>query len=285
MADNGTGATVRRLWLASELKSNREKSKMTAEQAASELDWSHSKVSRIEGAKVGVSATDVSAMCDLYCVSADNKAAMIRVAKEARSKTWHQRDYADVVLDWFSQYVGLEGSASQLRTFEGLVIPGLLQTRDYARAVTKATLIDAEPAEIDRKAEFRMERQSILARKDPPHIWAVLAEGVIRQRVGGAKVMRDQLRHLRQAAERSDVTLQVLPFEAGAHAAMTGPFVIMEFPAPFPQVVYVDYLTSSAYLQEAEDIARYRLTWDHLLARALDPDLSVDLLTEVIAAL
>lgn len=284
MANKGEGATVRRMWLATELRRLRGERKLTAEQAAAELDWSHSKVSRIEGCKVGVSSTDVAAMCDLYGVPAERKLGIVKIAKQARQKTWHQRDYADVVVDWFSQYVGLEDSATQIRTFEGLTIHGLLQTRDYARAVGKATLVDDEPSEIERKVDLKMGRQAILARKKPPSIWAIVTEGVLRQQVGGPKVMREQIKHLLDLAERPNVTFQVLPFEAGAHAAMTGTFTLMSFPKPFPPVAYVDSLTGSTYLQENADVGRYQLIFDHLIARSLDTERSVDLLKEVVAA-
>ena len=285
MADNGTGATVRRLWLASELKSWREQSGQTAEQVAAALDWSHSKVSRIESAKVGVSATDTAALCKHYDIPAEHAAAMDRVAREARRKTWFQREYADVVIDWFAQYVGLEESASKLQTFESLVVPGLLQTDNYARAVTRATLVDATSTEVEQKTAFRLKRQSIMDKNDPPHMWAIMAEGVIRQHVGGSGVMTEQLNYLIETAARPHVTIQIMPFEAGAHAAMTGPFVIINFPEPFPRVVYTDYLTSSAYLQEPEDVSRYSLIFDHLMARALDPERSIDLLRTVVSTM
>lgn len=286
MADDGSGATIRRMWLAGELKAWRIETGDTAERVAAELGWSHSKLSRIEGARAGVSATDAAALCRHYNVPADRAAAIDRVAREARQRTWYQRDYADVVLDWFGQYVGLEGSAVELQTFEGLVIPGLLQTREYAEAVTRASLVDAAEDEVSRKVAFRMERQAILERDDgKPHVWAILAEGVIRQEVGGRKVMKEQLDHLERLATGPDVTLQVLPYAAGAHAAMTGPFVIMRFPDPFPPVAYIDYLTSSAYLQEPPDVARYKLMFQHLIARALDTDRSLDCLREVRASM
>jgi transcriptional regulator with XRE-family HTH domain len=279
------GATIRRLWLCSELRKARERADLTAEEVAEQLDWSHSKISRMETGKVGLRATDVSVLCDVYGISGQRKELMVSTARQAKQRTWYQRDYGDVVADWFAQYVGLEGSAIELQMFEGLAVPGILQTRDYAEAVTRATLVDAEPDEIQRKVAFRMERQSILAQEDPPEIWAILDEGAVRREVGGPKIMRAQLDYLRELAERPKITLQVVPFNAGGHAAMSGPFVNMRFVEPFPPVVYLESQISSAYLQEDEDVRRYAKIFDHLQASALAPVASLDLLVEVAATM
>lgn len=287
------GATIRRLWLCTELRKARERTPrrdgkpggLTAEDVAAELDWSHSKVSRMETGKVGLKATDVSVLCDLYGISGKRKELMVSTARQARQKTWYQRDYGDVVADWFAQYVGLEGSATSLQMFEGLAVPGILQTRDYAEAITRATLVDATTDEIQRKVAFRMKRQSILAQDDPPEVWAILDEGAVRRQVGGPKIMKAQLDYLRELAERPGITLQVVPYVAGAHAAMAGPFVNLRFVDPFPPVVYLESQTSSAYLQEEPDVRRYEKIFDHLQASALGTEPTLSLLVEVAATM
>jgi len=183
-------------------------------------------------------------------------------------------------------YVGLEAAAVRFRDFQSMVIPGLLQTEDYARAVLRAAPNPGSAEDIDRQVALRMERQAVLGQASPPDLWVVLSENVIRVHVGGPAVARTQLRRLIDVAERSNVTLQVLPFTTAAHVQPITPFTILEFPdAADPTVVYLEHLTGSLFLENEEEIRRYTVVFDHLRAEALGTAPSIDLIARVAAEL
>jgi hypothetical protein len=166
------------------------------------------------------------------------------------------------------------------------VVPGLLQTEEYARHMSRGGPRELDRDDIDRRVQVRMERQRILVREDRPRLWAVVDEAVIRRVVGGPEVMREQLHHLVECAEQGKTTLQVVPFSAGAHAGTTGPFIILDFPEPAdPAVVYVETLAGDIYLEARADVDRYTLAFDRLLAAALHPDDSVRLVQQVAGTL
>ncbi len=207
----------------------------------------------------------------MYGVSGTERETLIKLAREARRRGWWH-SYADVLAEGFDTYVDLEIQASSIRTYEIQLVPGLLQTESYARAVLSAAWVTAEQGEIDRRAAVRMRRQEMIASKqDGPQLWAVLDEAVLRRQVGGADVMREQLGRLLEAGEQPNATRQVLPHRAGAHAAMLGAFVILSFAEPDRPVVYLETDTSSLYLEEETEIDRYVLIFDHLRAAALGP--------------
>ncbi len=166
------------------------------------------------------------------------------------------------------------------------MVPGLLQTADYAREIFRNGPIELDPDEVERLLEVRLARQKILARDDRPRLWAVIDEAVIQRLVGGNEVMHRQLRHLADAAQQGKTTIQVVPYRAGAHAGTTGPFVILDFPeATDPTVVYVETLAGDIYLEERSDVSRYTLAFDRLRAAALHPDDSAQLIEEMASGL
>jgi transcriptional regulator with XRE-family HTH domain len=262
--------TVRRRRLALELRRLREASGMTIEQVAKSLECSDSKISRIETARVRATPRDVRDLLALYGVTGTRQEGLIQLAREARHSGWWHQAYGDLPV---RALVGLEDAAASISYYVQQLIPGLLQTEDYARAVLRAIRLDLGPDEVERRVGLRMARQSLLTRDEPPELWAVIDEAVLRRVVGGQEVMRQQLKRLAEAAARPNVTLQVLPFAAGEHAGMDGPFTILGFPDPAdPDVVYLEHTTSDLYLEDPEATARYVRLFDHLRAESLGPD-------------
>lgn len=274
----GRGPTVRRRRLASELRRLREAADLTIDDVSEKLECSASKISRIETGHVGVTPRDVRDMLHLYGVGGDDREALVQLSREARTRGWWHA-YSEV---FTGAFVGLEADASSLRAFQALLVPGLLQTERYAHAVIRAMRPDADEQEVARRVTARMQRQQLLAELTPPEYWAVIDEAVLHRTVGGADVMAEQFDRLLQVATLPHVTIQVVPFGAGAHPGMEGPFLILGFPEQAdPDVVYVDSTTGGAYLEMPDDVRRYALMFDHLRAAALKPDDS----TELIAAI
>jgi transcriptional regulator with XRE-family HTH domain len=276
----GHSPTVRRRRLSSELRRLREQAQLTIEDVAEKLGCSSSKISRIETGHTSVSPRDARAMLGLYGVEVDQLEALVQLAKEARKKGWWHA-YNEV---FTGSFVGLEAETSSLRAYQALLVPGLLQTEDYMRAVIRAARPDATTAQVGKRVKARLERQMLLTDVDPPRYWAVMDEAVLHRGVGGGKVMRAQLNMLIARAALPHVTIQVIPFSAGAHAGMEGPFLILGFPEQAdPDVVYVDSTTAGIYLEEPAEILRYTLMFDHLRAAALGPDDTLTRIAEVAA--
>jgi transcriptional regulator with XRE-family HTH domain len=274
--------TVRGRRLRYELRRLREQAGLTRDEAARRLDWFGSKISRIETGQSRAQTGDVRDMLDVYGVGGEEAEALVQLAREARKRGWWTA-YNDV---FTGTYVGLEAEAASMRSYEPQVIPGLLETEDYTRALIRSALVRAEPEEIERRVQARMARQEILTRPDSPEIWAVLDEPVIRRPVGGPAVMRAQLQHLidATATPNSTITLQILPLAIGSHAGLLGPFVIMDFPSSEdPSVVYLETATDGLYLEETAEIERYTLMFDHLRASALSTSESASLIARVAA--
>ena len=265
--------TARGRRLRHELRRLREEAGLTHSEVAHRLEWSASKLSRIETGQSRVQTGDVRDLLDVYGVTDEaTHDALVQLAREARRRGWWTR-YTDVLGS--GTYVGLEAEASVIHTYESQFIPGLLQTEDYARAVTRAGQTRPDPEAVDRRVAARLARQEILARPDMPEIWAVLDEPAVSRPVGGPVVMREQLHHLIELSTRPNtrLTIQVLPLSVGAHPGMNGPFVILEFQGPKdPPMVYLETATDGLYLEEPSDIERYTLRFNHLVARALGPD-------------
>ncbi|WP_034272337.1 helix-turn-helix domain-containing protein [Haloechinothrix halophila] len=272
----GRGPTVRRRRLASELRRLREVADLTIDDVSEKLECSASKISRIETGHVGVTPRDVRDMLELYGVAGDDREALVQLSREARTRGWWHA-YSEV---FTGAFVGLEADASSLRAFQALLVPGLLQTERYAHAVIRAMRPDADEQEIERRVTARMQRQRLLTEPAPPEYWAVIDEAVLHRAVGGSDVMAEQFERLLTMAALPHVTIQVVPFGAGAHPGMEGPFLILGFPEQAdPDVVYVDSTTSGAYLELPADVRRYSLMFDHLRATALKPDDSTDLIS------
>ncbi len=265
----GQSPTVRRRRLAAELRRLREAARMTCEDVAEHLECSASKISRVETGRVSVSPRDVRDMLEFYGADPRQCDSLVQLARDSRQKGWWHA-YSDTMQPWFATYVGLEAAASEIRNFEVDLIPGLLQTADYARAVIRSGSVSAVDEEIERGVALRMERQPLLTRDGPPQLWAVIDEAALRRRVGGDGVMCHQLDHLLEHSSLPNVTIQVLPFGAGAHPAMGNPFAILGFPERAdPDVVYVADLTSCLYVENIEEVDRHNLIFNHLRAAAL----------------
>jgi transcriptional regulator with XRE-family HTH domain len=265
--------TVRRRRLAAELHRLRQASKMTIEQVAEALEWSTGKVSKIENARVSVLPRDARRLLDTYGVpDGPERELLLSLARESRERGWWQQ-YGEAVPEWFATYVGLEAEAVTISTYQAEIVPGLLQTRDYATALHRAELIGATEDEIGRHVDVRMERQSRLHEADGPKLWVVLSEAVIRRMVGDRATMHNQLMWLVEATSRPNITIQILPFTAGAHASMDSAFSIMSFDPPTDgEIVYFEHPTCSLYLEQPDEVARYKLAHEHLRAASLSLD-------------
>lgn len=276
--------TVRRRRLASELRHLRERAQLTLEEVGEQLGWSATKLSRIETSRVGVVPKDVGHLLDLYKVDDSRREELLRLTRDARKKGWWQA-YSDLSSE-YAAYIGLEAEAISMRSFAPLILPGLLQTEDYARAIIRAGLVLSPPGEVASRLEIRMARQELLTRKDPLRLWTIIDEAGVRRAVGGPAVMRPQLKRLLEVTDSPNVTLQILPFAAGAHSGTSGAFEILQFPERSdPDVVFLENLTDSLYVESDAEVYRYTVAFDHLRAKALDPEDSWRLITEAAAQL
>lgn len=267
--------TVRGRRLMRELKRLREQANISPDEAASKLDFSKSKLYRIENGRSRVDADDLEDMLDLYDVRSPGRDALIKLGRESRRRGWWTR-YKDV---FTGSYVALESEASVIRINAHLV-PGFLQTPDYAREVIRATGPWLDPADADRRVAARAARRdSLLSREDPSRIHVILDESVLCRQVGGPEAFAEQLRALAEAAERPNLTLQVLPFCAGAAPGMDGEFVILSFPDPEDApVAYTEGMYGDVYLESKEEVDRFETAWASLTNKALDPAASAALI-------
>lgn len=267
--------TVRRRRLGLELRRLREAAGVTIETVAERLECSSSKISRIERGHSGASPRDVRDMLDVYGVRGPIADDLIQVSRDARLKGWWHL-YGTVLT---SAYVGLEAAATAIRTYEALVVPGLLQIPEYARAMIGQSTSDIPRAEVERRIHVRTARQSLLTQEDPLDFAVVLDEAVFRRLVGGRTVMRGQLAHLIRMGSLPNVTLQVLPFSLGAHAGMDGSFSILCYEeAADPDVVFAENAAGGIFLEKDEELHRYNQIFDHLQETALPPAESVALI-------
>jgi transcriptional regulator with XRE-family HTH domain len=274
--------TVRRRRLALELRRLREAAKLTCEEVADHLECSASKISRVETGRVSVSPRDVRDMLELYGVPVAQRESLVQLARDSRQKGWWHA-FSDTMQPQFATYVGLESAASEIRIYEVSLIPELLQTEDYARAVIRSGMMSSPSDDIDRQVALRMARQPAITRDDPPKVWAVLDEAALRRQVGGPGLMRLQLEHLLAQAALPNVALQVIPFGGGAHPAMGRPFIILVFPERVDtDVVYLEDLTSALYVEDVAEVDRYNVFFNHLRATALSFDDSSALITSVL---
>jgi transcriptional regulator with XRE-family HTH domain len=274
--------TVRRRRLALELRRLREAARLTCEEVADHLECSASKISRVETGRVSVSPRDVRDMLELYGVPVAQRERLVQLARDSRQKGWWHA-FSDTMQPQFATYVGLESAASEIRIYEVSLIPELLQTEDYARAVIRSGMMSSPSDDIERQVQLRMARQPAITRDDPPKVWAVLDEAALRRQVGGPGLMRLQLEHLLAQAALPNVAVQVIPFGGGAHPAMGRPFIILVFPERVDtDVVYLEDLTSALYLEEVAEVDRYNVFFNHLRATALSFDDSSALITSVL---
>ncbi len=279
MSAGEPGSVVRRMLLGSQLRRLRESRGITREAAGYSIRASESKISRMELGRVSFKTRDVEDLLTLYGITDDTeRAALVGLAREANVAGWWH-SYSDVLPSWFPTYVGLEGAASLIRSYEVQFVPGLLQTEAYAHAVVARGMKNASVADIDRRVALRLERQKYLVSENPPDVHIVLDEAGLRRPYGDREVMRGQLQHLIDVSERPNVRLQVMPFSFGGHAAESGAFSILSFPeSDLSDVVYLEQLTSALYLDKREDVAQYEQVLRELQDDSPSPAESRDLL-------
>ncbi|MET9495862.1 helix-turn-helix transcriptional regulator [Streptomyces sp. NPDC006552] len=279
MASN-VNPTVRRRRLGQELRRLRELKGMTAEEVAERLLVSQSKISRLENGRRSISQRDVRDLCGVYEVE-DHRIvdSLMQMAKDSRQQGWWH-SFGDIP---YSVYIGLETDAASLRVYDPQVVPGLLQTRGYAEALINGALPETTQQDIEKRVQVRMRRQErIQAPENPLRLWTVLDEAALRRGVGGRHIMREQLDHLVEQSQLPHVTVQVIPFEMGAHPGLNGQYAILEFPdAADSSVVYIEGVTSDLYLEKANDVQKYSVMYEHLRAQALNVEQSRQFISDI----
>lgn len=265
------GPTALRIILGNQLRQLREASGISAGAAGHAIRASHAKISRMELGRVGFKERDVADLLTLYGITDEQeREAFLALARRANVPGWWHH-YSDILPSWFEMYLGLEQASSVIRTYEPQLVPGLLQTQEGARAVIQLGTPDLCPADIDRRVALRMKRQKVLTQPDAPNLWGVIDEASL-WRINGRAAVRAQIQHLMDMAELPNVTLQVIPFYSGAHAALGGPFTILRFSEPdLPDLVYLEQLTSALYLDKNEDVQHYLMVMDRLCVQAKSP--------------
>jgi hypothetical protein len=268
--------------LGAQLRRSREAAGISAEKAGYAIRASRSKISRLETGRVGFKIRDVEDLLTLYGVTdAERRSQVLALARQSNTPDWWAK-YGDILPAWFETYLGLESAAASIRSFEVQFVPGLFQTEDYARAVTRLGHKAAPEAEIERRVGLRVKRQELLDRAEPPHVWTVMDEAVLRRPFGGAAVMRDQLGRLAEAVRLPQVTLQVVPFARGGHAGASGAFSILRFAEhDLPDVVYIEQLTSAVYLDQRQDVEHYLEVADQLSGEAMTPARSARFIEQI----
>ncbi|MEU5579659.1 MULTISPECIES: helix-turn-helix domain-containing protein [Streptomyces] len=279
MASN-VNPTVRRRRLGQELRRLRELKGMTAEEVAERLLVSQSKISRLENGRRSISQRDVRDLCGVYEVE-DHRIvdSLMQMAKDSRQQGWWH-SFGDIP---YSVYIGLETDAASLRVYDPQVVPGLLQTRAYAEALITGALPETTTTDIEKRVQVRMRRQErIAAPENPLRLWTVLDESALRRVVGSRQLMHDQLEHLLEQSQLPHVTVQVIPFDLGAHPGLNGQYAILEFPdAADSSVVYIEGVTSDLYLEKANDVQQYSVMYEHLRAQALNVEQSRQLIAGI----
>jgi Domain of unknown function (DUF5753)/Helix-turn-helix domain len=281
--ERGGGPTVRRMLVGAHLRRLRTEQAITREQAGEAIRASEWKIHRLENGQVGFKERDVVDLLGLYGVSDPGEvAAFLVLAREANAPGWWHH-FGDVLPQWFRAYVDLESAAALIRTYEGQLVPGLLQTEDYVRAVVGGAQLEDSPQEAERRVQLRLGRQSLLERPGAPRLWAVVDEAALRRPVGGGGVMRAQLERLVEATKLPNVTLQVLPLDAGAHPAMVGAFSVLRFgDQELPDVVYVEHLTSALYLDKRGEVETYLDVMERLCVASEPPAKTVRFLDMIL---
>ncbi|MEU7427687.1 helix-turn-helix transcriptional regulator [Streptomyces sp. NPDC040750] len=270
MSERRAAPTVGQVVLGKRLQELREAAGLSRDEAARVLRVASATVRRMEMAEVALKIPYVQVLLSTYGVALEEAVAFVRLAEEANQPGWWQR-FHDVLPDWFSLYVSLEGAARVIRSYEPHFVPGLLQTEEYARAVMEAgTIGQSEPASVERHVSLRMERQRLLERDDPPYLWVIMDETVLRRPVSvRPEVLRDQLDRLLEYAERDRVTLQIAEFAAGPHPGTYAPFTLFRFAEPeLPDMVFTEYLTGALYLDSRREVAAHLEVLDHMTALA-----------------
>ena len=282
MSDLG-GLTVRHRRLAAELRRLRGRADMTGVQVATQLNWSVSKVSRLEHGRSSFNVEDVESLLDVYGVQGTQRDDLLSLAHETRRKSWLETESATLP-SRFATYVSMEAEAETIWDWEPLLIPGLLQTENYARRVFEGwqSVVTMSPSEIQRRLDIRLERQKLLDRDPPLNLSVVLDESVLTRQIGNAAVMSDQIRQLLESAQRPAIDVHVLPMDA-FHPILTGSFTYMQFAGAedvtFDDVVTVEHLATNYYIEGEEDTYQYRLAFERLVAESLETQKSMELIS------
>ncbi|MDJ0460679.1 helix-turn-helix transcriptional regulator [Streptomyces sp. H27-C3] len=272
--------TVRRRRLGQELRRLRELKGMTAEEVAERLLVSQSKISRLENGRRSISQRDVRDLCGVYEVD-DHRIvdSLMQMAKDSRQQGWWHA-FGDIP---YSVYIGLETDAASLRVFDPQIVPGLLQTPQYAEALITGALPETVATDVEKRVNVRLRRQErIQATETPLRLWVVIDEAALRRVVGDRQLMRDQLENLVEQSQLPHVTVQILPFDLGAHPGISGHYAILEFPdATDSSVVYIEGVTSDLYLEKANDVQKYSVMYEHLRAQALNVEQSRQFISDI----
>jgi transcriptional regulator with XRE-family HTH domain len=276
----GAGPTVARIRLGTRLRRLREEAEITREDAAAAIRSSASKISRLELGRTTIKVRDLADLLKLYGADEAERASLLALSQHGNVSGWWQ-DYGNSVPAWLKPYLGLEQAATLIRSYDPQLVPGLLQTPEYARTVF--SLPGRSPGQrAERQLAVRMRRQEILHRADPPHLWAVIDEAVLRRSVGSAAVMRGQIEHLLEISQLRHVNIQVLPFRAGGHAAGGGPLTLLRFAGDqLPDVVYLEQLASAVYSSSPADLAYYWDILNQLATKAEPPIASATVLDQI----
>jgi hypothetical protein len=271
--------TVRRRRLGQELRRLRELKGMTAEEVAERMLVSQSKISRLENGRRSISQRDVRDLCGVYGVE-DHRIvdSLMQMAKDSRQQGWWHA-FGDIP---YSVYIGLETDAASLRVYEPQVVPGLLQTPAYAEALIRGALPETPTTDVEKRVKVRLRRQQRVSAEEPLRLWAVVDEAALRRVVGSRTIMREQLEHLSEQSQLPHVTVQILPFDMGAHPGLNGQYAILEFPdAADSSVVYIEGVTSDLYLEKPHDVQKYSIMYEHLRAQALNVEQSRQFIAEI----
>ncbi len=269
--------TLRRRELGALLRARRQELGLTVEQVAESLLCSPSKVSRMETGQRGATQRDVRDLCMLYGIAdEEERGRLMGLAREGKEQAWWQS--YDLT---YATYVGLEAAAANIKDYDSAIVPGLLQTPDYTRARHEGAMPRLQADEIERRVEVTLRRQLVLTQEHPPRFWSILDEAVLHRVIGNPAVMKAQLERLIEASSQPQITIQVIPYQVGAHPALDSIFTIVEFDGSVPGVVYVEGLVGSIYLERPEDLDRYLQVFDRLSTIALSPEDSIALMQKV----
>ncbi|MFJ7077034.1 helix-turn-helix domain-containing protein [Streptomyces sp. NPDC098781] len=282
MSERRPAPTVGQVVLGKRLQELRETAGLDREEAARVLRVTAATIRRMETAEVALKIPYVQVLLETYGVPEEEAAAFVSLAEEANQPGWWQR-FHDVLPDWFSLYVSLEGAARIMRCYEPHFVPGLLQTEEYASAVMRTgTIGQTGPETVERHVSLRMERQRLLERPDPPHLWVIMDETVLLRPVsGGGEVMRDQVDKLLEFAERDRVTVQIAEFASGPHPGTYAPFTLFRFAEPeLPDMVYTEYLSGALYLDSRREVAAHLEVLDHMSTAAASAERTKKILRE-----
>jgi len=274
------GPTVLRILLGAQLRRLRESAGMSRDEAGYHIRASGSKISRMELGRVSFKERDVTDLLEFYGVGdLAEREKLVQLTREANATPWYQK-FQDVVPDWFHVFVGLEEAAQLIRVYEVQFVPGLLQTEEYARAIIMQGAPGVDPDEVERRVALRMGRQKLLTRENPPRYWVIMDEAALRRPMGGRDVHFKQIERLIDLVGEPNITLQVMPFKYGGHAADGGAFTIMRFPeTDLPDVVYMEYLTGAHYIDKPEEVERYAAVMERLSVAGTSPDRTREILS------